>query len=233
MTNKVSVRPRPSEVSRAPGRRSSAQALRTRTRILRSAERLFARKGYRGVSLRDLARQCGVRMFTIQHHFGSKLELYREIRRVRDQEVEALVRRVLVAETSVGALVGRVVDELFDYFLKHRDSIALRARAVLGEGLPRRGGIADESWVSFMSTTMRTRGIGAPGIDIRLLLITVEGILSNHALAVGHYQRLFGADVTSPELAARTKAHLKRVILAILGNAGDGGVAEDIRRTTH
>ena len=42
--------------------------MRTRARILRSAERLFARKGYRGVSLRDLARQCGVRMFTIQHH---------------------------------------------------------------------------------------------------------------------------------------------------------------------
>ena len=51
----------------------------------------------------------------------------------------------------------------------------------------------------------------------RLLLITVEGILNNHALAVGHYQRLFGRDVTEPELATRTKAHLKRVILAILG----------------
>jgi hypothetical protein len=125
----------------------------------------------------------------------------------------------------VTAIVGRVVDELFDYFLKNRDSIALRARAVLGEGLPRRGGIADESWVSFMSTMMRTRRIGAPGIDIRLLLITVEGILSNHTLAAGHYQRLFGADVTSPEVAARTKAHLKRVILAILGSseARDGG----------
>jgi len=221
MTNKVSTRARPAEAPRSPGRRSSAQALRTRTRIIRSAERLFARKGYRGVSLRDLARQCDVRMFTIQHHFGSKLELYREIRQVRDREVEALVRGVVAGETSVTAIVGRVVDELFDYFLKNRDSIALRARAVLGEGLPRRGGIADESWVSFMSTMRRTRRIGAPGIDIRLLLITVEGILSNHALAVGHYQRLFGADVTSPEVAASTKAHLKRVILAILGNAGE------------
>jgi AcrR family transcriptional regulator len=220
MTNKVATR-RSSEPVRAPGRRSSAQALRTRARILRSAERLFSRKGYRGVSLRDLARQCGVRMFTIQHHFGSKLELYREIRVVRDREVEALVRGVLAKETSVTAIVGRVVDELFDYFLKNRDSIALRARAMLGEGLPRRGGIADESWVSFMSSTMRTRRIGAPGIDLRLLLITVEGILSNHALAVGHYQRMFGADVTSPEVAARTKAHLKRVILVILGDAGE------------
>jgi AcrR family transcriptional regulator len=217
MTNKLSVRtPDP---PRTPGRRSGAQALRTRARILRSAERRFARRGYRGVSLRDLARACGLRMFTIQHHFGSKLALYREILRMRDHEVEALVRRVLAEERSAPALVGRVVDELFDFFLAHRDAIALRARAVLGEGLPRRGTLGDESWVGFMSTTMRTRRIGAPGIDIRLLLVTIEGILNNHALAVGHYQRLFGRDVTEPELAARTKAHLKRVILAILGNA--------------
>jgi AcrR family transcriptional regulator len=221
MTNKAAARVRGGDAVRTPGRRSSAQALRTRTRILRSAERLFARKGYRGLSLRDLARQCGVRMFTIQHHFGSKLALYREILRMRDHEVEALVRRVLATETSVAGVVGRVVDELFDFFLTHRDSVALRARAVLGEGLARRGALADESWVSFMSSTMRQRRIGAPGIDIRLLMITVEGILNNHALAVGHYQRLFGADVTSPEVAARTKGHLKRVILAILGDAGE------------
>jgi TetR/AcrR family transcriptional regulator len=221
MTNKTTVRARSGETPRSRGRRSSAQALETRTRILRSAERLFARKGYRGVSLRDLARQCGVRMFTIQHHFGSKLALYREILRARDREVEALVRGVLAREASVPSAVETIVDELFDFFLTHRDAVALRARAVLGEGLPRRGAVADESWVSFMSSTMRARRIGAPGIDIRLLLITVEGILNNHALAVGHYQRMFGRDVTEPELALRTKVHLKRVILAILGDAGE------------
>jgi AcrR family transcriptional regulator len=220
MTNKTAARPR--EAIRAPGRRSSAQALRTRARILRSAERLFARRGYRGVSLRDLGRECGVRMFTIQHHFGSKLALYRELLRFRDREVEALVRRTIAEEQSVATLVERVVDELFDYFLAHRDSVALRARAVLGEGLARRGGLGDETWVGFMSATMRARQIGAPGIDIRLLLITIEGILNQHALAVGHYQRLFGRDVTEPALAARTKAHLKRVILAVLGDAGEG-----------
>jgi AcrR family transcriptional regulator len=220
MTNKISARV--AEPIRLRGRRSGAQAVRTRARILQSAERLFARRGYRGVSLRDLARQCDVRMFTIQHHFGSKLALYRELLRLRDREVEALVRRVLAEERSASALVGRVVDELFDFFLVHRDSVALRARAVLGEGLPRRGWPADESWVSFMSSTMHSRRIGAPGIDLRLLLITVEGILNNHALGVGRYQRLFGRDVTDPEVAARTKEHLKRVILAVLG-AGAGG----------
>ena len=217
MTNKSSLRAKPG--LRTRGRRSNAQALATRARIVRAAERLFAAKGYRGVSMRDLARRCGVHMFTVQHHFGSKLALYREILRLRDQEVETLLGRILAEERSARGLVERVVDELFDFFLAHRDAVALGARAVLGEGLPRLGSIAEHGWVRFMSSTMRARRIGAPGIDVRLLLITVEGILNNHALAVGHYQHLFGRDVTDPEVAARTKAHLKRVILSILGSA--------------
>jgi AcrR family transcriptional regulator len=170
------------------------------------------------VSLRDLARACGLRMFTIQHHFGSKLALYKEILKLRDAEVQALLQRILAMERTPTALVERVVDELFDFFLTHRDSVALRARAVLGEGLAPRGVLTERSWVSFMSSTMRARRIGAPGIDLRLLLITIEGVLDNHALAAGHYRRLFGRDVTDPTLLAQTKAHLKRVILAILGS---------------
>src|SRR5256885_14179922 len=153
MTNKPSVRTR--EQARAPGRRSGAQALRTRARILRAAERLFASRGYRGVSLRDLASACGLHMFTIQHHFGSKLALYREILRMRDREVEALVRRVLAEERSISALVGRVVDELFDFFLAHRDAVARRSRAVLVGGLPRCGGLWDNRWADFLRHRLR------------------------------------------------------------------------------
>jgi AcrR family transcriptional regulator len=203
---------------KAPGRRSRAEAARTRARILRRAERLFARKGYRGVSMRDLARACDVRMNTIQHHFGSKPRLYGEILRRWDEENEALVRRVLAEETSQPKLVERVVDELFELHLANRDRVALSARAALGEGLPARASSSAQTWVGFMSSTMRARRIGSPGLDVRQLLITIEGVLNNHALAAGHYRRLFGRDVTDPPLAAKTKAHLKRVILAILSS---------------
>lgn len=202
--------------NKAPGRRSSVEASRTRDRILRLAEKLFARKGYQGVSLRELADRTGVRMFTVQHHFGSKLRLYHEVVARFERDVEEVLRRIVAEEDRPGRLVERIVDELFDFLLAHRDWVALNARAVLGEGIPGRNSFADQGWVAFMSSTMRERNIG-PGLDVRLLLITVEGILNNHALAVSHYQRLFGRDVTDPALATRTKAHLKRVILAILG----------------
>lgn len=199
------------------GRRSDAQAARTRARILRAAESLFARRGYRGVSMRDLARACGVRMFTIQHHYGTKLRLYQEILRNWEAEIHALLERTLAEAKPSGEIVGELLDRLFKFYLANRERVALSARAGLGEGLPRRVGGGEESWVGFMSSTMIERKLMGADLDPRLLLITVEGILNNHALAVRHYQHLFGRDVTDPALRRRVEAHLKRVVLAILG----------------
>ncbi len=168
--------------------------------------------------MRDLAQACGVRMNTIQYHFGSKPRLYEEILRRWDEEIGKLVARVLSQEKPGVTLAERVVGELFDLYLNRRDRVAISARAVLGEGLPARNSALDPSWVGFMSSEMRARKIGTPGLDPRLLFITIEGILNNHALSVSHYQRLFGRDVTDKELAAKTKEHLRRVMLAIFGD---------------
>lgn len=203
---------------RPRGRRSAAEATYTRARLLRHAERLFARQGYNATSLRELARVSRVRMFTIHHHFGSKQRLYEEILRRWDHDVERLVSRVLAEAHGPESLVECVVEELFDFFLANRARVALNARAVLGEGLPRRLTLGDRSWVTFMNSAMATHQLGHTGLDLGLLLITVEGILHNHILAAPHYRHLFGRDVTDPRIAARTKQHLQRVIGALVGD---------------
>lgn len=206
-------------MKRAPprGRRSAAEAARTRARLLREAEGLFARKGYNATSLREVAQASGVRTFTIHHHFGSKLRLYEEIVRRWDREAGELVSRVLAKSTGPRALVERVVDELFDFFLANRARVRLNARAVLGEGLPQRTARGDRSWVRFMTTALARYKLGGAGLDVGLLFITVEGILHNHIVATPHYRQLFGRDVTDPKLAARVKRHLKRVTLLLVG----------------
>jgi AcrR family transcriptional regulator len=199
------------------GRRSDAQAARTRAKILRSAESLFARRGYQGVSMRDLATACGVRMFTIQHHYGTKLRLYQEILRRWERQIQELLEQALAEAIPSDELVGELLSRLFTFYLANRERVALSARANLGEGLPKRAGGGEQSWVSFMSTVMKGRKLARTEVDPRLLLITVEGILNNHTLAVGHYQHLFGRDVTDAALRRRVEAHLKRVVLSILG----------------
>jgi hypothetical protein len=115
-------------------------------------------------------------------------------------------------------VVERVVKELFDFFLANRNRVALNARAALGEGLSRRVRQADRSWVRFMTSTMKAPRVGGARLDPGLLLITIEGILHNHTLASHHYRHLFGRDVTAPTVAARTKEHLARVIIALVGH---------------
>ena len=209
---RISVTAKP----RLRGRRSATEAARTRTRLLRHAERLFARKGYSATSVRELANVAGVRMFTVHHHFGSKLRLYEEILHRWDREVEARVSRTLADTDDPRPVVERVVDELFDFFLANRPRLALNARAVLGEGLPHRFALGERSWVRFMSSSMEAHQLGTPGLHIGLLLITIEGLLTNHILAAPHYRHLFGRDVTDPKMAADVKQHLTRVISSLV-----------------
>ncbi len=51
---------------------------KTRTRILDRSFRLFAKKGFKGVTIDDLMRDCGLTRGALYAHFSSKAELYRE-----------------------------------------------------------------------------------------------------------------------------------------------------------
>jgi len=52
--------------------RSVGDQVPMRTRLLKAASELFAKKGYHASSLMDIARHCGVRKSTVFHHFPSK-----------------------------------------------------------------------------------------------------------------------------------------------------------------
>ncbi|MEM9445699.1 MAG: TetR/AcrR family transcriptional regulator [Verrucomicrobiota bacterium] len=53
---------------------------KTYSSILRSAERLFARKGFAGTSMSQIAEASGVSQPLIHHHFGNKESLYRAVK---------------------------------------------------------------------------------------------------------------------------------------------------------
>lgn len=51
----------------------------TPARILDAAEQLFARRGYYGVSIREVAAASGTELSLTRYHFGSKDELFRQV----------------------------------------------------------------------------------------------------------------------------------------------------------
>lgn len=52
---------------------------KTRTRIIETAELLFARKGYSATSLREITDAAGVNVAAVNYHFGSKENLLVEL----------------------------------------------------------------------------------------------------------------------------------------------------------
>src|SRR5690348_165412 len=51
----------------------------TRERLLRTAERLFAERGFRKITVREICRSAKANVAAVNYHFGSKLGLYREV----------------------------------------------------------------------------------------------------------------------------------------------------------
>ena len=209
MANKK--RQRPESVRRAAGRRSQAEAERTRTRILDRAERLFSRRGYRGVSVRELSRACGVRPFTIQHHFGSKPGLYQAVLSRWDEEILKRVGAAVLASRgrSRGERSRRWSTSCSTSSSRSASWVALSVRAALGEGLAKGVSLQEQSWVQFIDRSLADQKLGATKHDLGLLLITVEGILHHHILSTAHYKKLFGRDLTDPRVRERTKRHLQ------------------------
>jgi AcrR family transcriptional regulator len=93
----------------------------TRERLLTAAGSVFAARGYRGATMREIAERADANLASAHYHFGSKEELYLEVARRQYEEIEA---RLAVATGGMedGAPVAREV-------LERR--LALRVRAML------------------------------------------------------------------------------------------------------
>ncbi len=75
-------------------RRERTDALPRSERILDAAERLFAARGFHGVSIRDITGAAGVDVALANYHFGSKQGLLEAVllRRAEDLNTERLAR---------------------------------------------------------------------------------------------------------------------------------------------
>jgi len=80
---------------------ASTQSERTRRRIIAAAERLFAEKGFKAMTLRDVTREARVNLAAVNYHFGSKRNLMRAVVQARFEPINA--ERLSRLEAAVAA----------------------------------------------------------------------------------------------------------------------------------
>ncbi|WP_269507158.1 TetR/AcrR family transcriptional regulator [Burkholderia sp. IMCC1007] len=76
------------DTQRGRGKSDKKPEMDKRERAILAAERLFAREGYHGVSMRDIAKEAEVGLPLIVYHFETKLGLYKSIFEYRKGLVE-------------------------------------------------------------------------------------------------------------------------------------------------
>ncbi len=96
----------------------------TQDRILEASEVLFARKGFHGVGIREVAKKAGVNISAINYYFGSKKNLYIEVFKKRWVNRAKKILSYLIdsldkikqpsLETFVETYVNAIIDSKLD-----------------------------------------------------------------------------------------------------------------------
>jgi AcrR family transcriptional regulator len=87
----------------------------TRDKILNAAERLFARRGFYGVSIRDITAAAGVDVALVNYHFGRKQELFAAVLNdLRLQRLEDCRRRAAPQLPSVEDIIDAFTHPLLE-----------------------------------------------------------------------------------------------------------------------
>jgi TetR/AcrR family transcriptional regulator len=99
----------------AEPRRRNPEA--TKASILAAAERRFVAHGFAGTSMSDIARGARVTKSLIHHHFGSKEDLWNEVKKSRISHY-AEVQHELMSQADTGESVLRKSVEVLFHFLR-------------------------------------------------------------------------------------------------------------------
>ena len=93
----------------------------SRERIVRAAVKLFARQGFAGTGLRELASAADVNLAMINYFFGSKKKLLKEILDIFLSGYLAIARKELAGGDDLQTKLGRFIRSAITYFETHRD----------------------------------------------------------------------------------------------------------------
>jgi AcrR family transcriptional regulator len=106
---------RPASVNR--GTRTSSD--RQRQKVEDLAEEIFARRGYRGATMREVATRAGCSVGQLYKLYPNKLELYRSVIDAKAELVTDMVRQTFDSSASPEERLRRMVHQLLGFFQEH------------------------------------------------------------------------------------------------------------------
>ena len=104
------------------GRRRESVYVPTKERILNAALRLFSVKGFKGTTMKDIARDADITEGAIYRHFRSKEEIVEHLISSISSEIREKVLGEVLTKEDVVERAKTLAEALLEYALEHPDS---------------------------------------------------------------------------------------------------------------
>jgi len=193
----------------------------SRDKILDAAEALFARRGFAGVGLREVAEAAGLGKSSLFHHFKSKAELYAA---VAGRILDIFDRKLTDALAAGGDPLDRFdrwIDSMMETFAQHPTSARLLLRSLFEDddltGTSAEEHHADQtmrhiltSLANLLKEGMQTGVFRAANIPHTLQ--SLMGISVYHFASGEFGEELIGGSLFSPSAIRRRKEEVKSLL---------------------
>lgn len=196
----------------------------SRDRILDVAEWLFARRGFSGVGMREVADQVGLGKSSLFHHFQTKVELYCEVVLRTLERIRARVQPALDSDGTAADRLERVVDALVDALSFDPPSARLLLRSLFeDETLPPEARELPEHKAAERKIESMLTDFGklvAEGIDSGVFrpvsvphtIQTLIGAVVFHFASGELGEELIGSELLAPEAVEARRREVKALL---------------------
>jgi len=182
--------------------------------VLRAAERVFAKQGFAGTSMRDISRASGVSQPLIHHYFRTKRDLYNEIKRQMILRFDAFwsdTSRMLADDECVP---GAVLRRIFEFMKDNPTVLRVGAWSQLeGHNAPWPGELEALERVSRVFSAAQADGSMRSNLNPTLLTILVEGFMFSWWEYRDNYVRLYEGMPESENLDEKVLEVMTEVFL--------------------
>jgi TetR/AcrR family transcriptional regulator len=195
-----------------------------REQILSAAEEVFAEKGFKGATVREIAERVNIQTPGLYYHFSNKQEIYDSMIRNIYEGLAGKLLGPIESASGIRSKVELLVDLLMDFWQEHPMApriIAqetLQEKALLYEELipdvlaPMFSGMV----LSFEQAEAADRGVR--DLDLPMLIYNVFGMTVFYFFAGNVLAKLSGVDVFDPGRVAAARQEIKSLVFEGIGS---------------
>jgi TetR/AcrR family transcriptional regulator len=202
----------------------------SREKILEVAEALFARRGFSGVGMREVADAAGLGKSSLFHHFRSKAQLYLAALARALGRIEERFEPVLSVPGGPLERLDRSIDALVDVLVEHPATARLLLRALIEDEEFPEDSVAEQEAVdrALQGILEGIRRLLREGIEFGALrdasvahtVQTLIGATVYHFASGEFGEDLLGHPLFSAEAVSRRKNEVKALLHHGLGVQG-------------